>query len=100
MEEPDMIKRIKDSSMSEFQKEVLLATLKIPRGKTSTYKEIAEMIGRPKAYRAVGNALNKNPFPIEVPCHRITKSDGSIGGYMAGLKRKNELLLSEKPALK
>ncbi len=65
---------------SEFEKDVYVATFKIPRGKVSTYSRIAKMIGRPKAYRAVANALHKNPlFPV-VPCHRVVKNDGSFGG--------------------
>ena len=65
---------------SEFEKDVYVATFKIPTGKVSTYGRIAKMIGRPKAYRAVANTLHKNPlFPV-VPCHRVVKNDGSFGG--------------------
>ena len=60
-----------------------------------SYKEIAEKIGKPRAYRAVGNALNKNIDPT-VPCHRVIRSDGSMGGYRKGVKKKIELLKNEK----
>lgn len=61
-----------------------------------TYKEVAMAIGLPKAYRAVGNALNKNPFAPKVPCHRVIRSDGTIGGFASGTKKKIELLKREK----
>jgi methylated-DNA-[protein]-cysteine S-methyltransferase len=67
---------------------------KIPKGKITTYKEIAEALGT-KGYRAVGNALNKNPNPITVPCHRVVKSNGEVGGYVKGTEKKIELLRSE-----
>ena len=71
---------------------------KIPAGKTKTYKEIATIIGHPKAARAVGNACKRNPYPINIPCHRVTKSDGSLGGYSApgGINKKKQLLKFEK----
>ena len=59
-----------------------------------TYKQVAEFAGKPRAYRAVGNILNKNNNP-EVPCHRVIRSDGKIGGYNKGVKRKRDLLKSE-----
>ncbi len=65
---------------TQFERDVLVATFKIPKGKVSTYKRIAEKIGRPKAYRAVANALHKNPLWPIVPCHRVVSSDGSFGG--------------------
>ena len=61
-------------------------------GETVTYTEIARRIGRPKASRAVGNALGRNPVPVVVPCHRIVRSDGSLGGYTGGLRYKHALL--------
>jgi len=64
----------------EFERAVYVATFRIPKGKISTYKRIAEKIGKPKAYRAVANALHKNPLYPIVPCHRVVKSDGSFGG--------------------
>ncbi|MEW6295206.1 MAG: MGMT family protein [Candidatus Diapherotrites archaeon] len=67
----------------------------IPKGRISTYKEIAKAIGKPKAVRAVGNACNKNPFAPKVPCHRVVQSNGKIGGFAQGIKKKRELLESE-----
>ncbi len=65
---------------TQFERDVLVTTFRIPQGKISTYKRIAESIGRPKAYRAVANALHKNPLWPVVPCHRVVCSDGSFGG--------------------
>ncbi|MDD5108101.1 MAG: MGMT family protein [Candidatus Omnitrophica bacterium] len=80
---------------STFQKEVLRAVQAIPRGKVSTYKLIAKQIGRPKAARAVGRALATNPFALVIPCHRVIRSDGSLGGYQGGTKMKQALLRKE-----
>jgi methylated-DNA-[protein]-cysteine S-methyltransferase len=76
------------SSMSEFERDVLFATLDIPKGKVTTYKRLAEKVGRPNAYRAVGNALHKNPSPPIIPCHRVVRSDGKIVGDKVGERRK------------
>lgn len=78
----------------EFQRQVLLAALKIPRGSVATYGQIADRIGRPRAARAVGQALGRNPLPIIIPCHRVLASDGSLGGYSGrdGVKTKARLL--------
>lgn len=80
--------------MTEFQKKVYNYVATIPLGKVMTYKQVAHAIGHPKAYRAVGNALNKNRSS-QVPCHRVVASDGSLGGYAYGLKRKKAILLAE-----
>lgn len=80
--------------MISFQEKAYRTVRKIPEGKTLTYKELAEKIGHPKAWRAVGNILNKNRNP-NIPCHRIVKSDGKIGGYNKGTKRKTSLLKKE-----
>lgn len=89
----------KSISITPFQKKVYDFVRKIPKGKTRTYKQVAIGIGRPKAYRAVGNALNKNPFSFRlggnVPCHRVIKSDGSIGGFASGTIKKLQLLKKE-----
>ncbi|MEP0824348.1 MAG: MGMT family protein [Nitrososphaera sp.] len=69
--------------------------LKIPKGKVTTYGDIAKALGYPGASRAIGRILNKNPNPIVVPCHRVVMSDGSIGGYAFGKARKKELLKKE-----
>lgn len=82
-------------NLTDFEKKVYLAALKIPHGEVRSYKWIAAKIGRPKAYRAVGNALNKNPYIGTVPCHRVVKSDGSIGGFAKGVGHKRKLLKSE-----
>ena len=74
---------------------VYAALMHIPRGKVATYGDIARIIGRPGASRAVGRILNKNPNPVVVPCHRVVMSDGSLGGYAFGKSRKKELLESE-----
>jgi methylated-DNA-[protein]-cysteine S-methyltransferase len=78
-----------------FSTRVLEAVKHVPKGKVTTYRELARSIGHPGAARAVGNALNKNPHPIKVPCHRVVRSDGRISGYVLGTKRKIELLRRE-----
>lgn len=82
-------------NLGDFRKRVLGVVQKIPKGKTLTYKQVAEMAGRPKAYRAVGNILNKNWDP-KIPCHRVIRSDGKLGGYNRGAEQKMELLKREK----
>ncbi len=81
--------------MSKFQSRVLELVSAIPRGKVATYRELARAVGRPRAYRAVANALARNPRPIEVPCHRVVRSDGEVGGYKIGKGRKVKLLVQE-----
>ena len=82
---------------TDFQVSVWKELLKIPKGKTKTYKEIAVAIGRPKSSRAVANACAQNPYAPDVPCHRVVRSDGSLGGYSAegGIERKRQLLEME-----
>ncbi len=80
-----------------FQLAVWKELQNIPYGKTTSYKEIAQKINKPKAYRAVGMANNKNPLPIIIPCHRVIGSNGKLIGYAGGLKLKNYLLELEKP---
>lgn len=77
---------------TDFEKKVWLALKYIPYGETRTYKWLADKIGNPKATRAVGQALGRNPMPIVLPCHRIIESDGSIGGYSSGINVKRRLL--------
>ena len=79
---------------SSFQAKVFAVVKEIPQGKTLTYKQVAKMIGNPKAYRAVGNALNKNCDP-NVPCHRVIRSDGKTGGYNGGPDKKIRILKKE-----
>ena len=83
---------------TDFQIKVWNELNKIPSGETKTYKEIAELIGYPKAARAVANACGKNPYPITIPCHRVIRSDGGLGGYSGegGGEKKRQLLESEK----
>ncbi len=78
----------------DFNEKVLSLTKKIPKGKITTYKAIAQKLNS-KAYRAVGNALNKNKKPVIIPCHRVVNSDGSLGGYSRGVKEKIKLLKKE-----
>lgn len=84
------------SSATEFQRRVWEETRKIPYGRTISYSELAEKIGKPKAVRAVGSALGANPFPMVVPCHRVISKDGSLGGFSGGIERKAQLLTIEK----
>jgi methylated-DNA-[protein]-cysteine S-methyltransferase len=86
---------------TDFQIAVWKELLKIPRGKTKTYKEIAIAIGKPNSSRAVANACAQNPYAPAVPCHRVVRSDGSLGGYSAdgGMERKRELLDMESKLL-
>jgi methylated-DNA-[protein]-cysteine S-methyltransferase len=85
------------SHVTPFQRSVLEETRRVPRGQVSTYAEIARRIGNPKAVRAVGQALRRNPIPIVVPCHRVVASDGTLGGYGGNLRdqRKLDLLKLE-----
>ena len=83
------------SNKTEFEREVLVATFKIPKGKVSTYKRIAKKISRPRAYRAVGNALHKNPLAPIVPCYRVVRSDGGFGGEKKGAESRRKLLEKE-----
>jgi len=83
------------SNKTEFERAILVATFKIPEGKVGTYKGIAEKIGRPRAYRAVGNALHKNPLAPVIPCHRVVRSDGGFGGERKGAESRRKLLEQE-----
>lgn len=78
-----------------FEARVWRAVAAIPRGEVRSYRWVAEKIGAPRAARAVGNALHKNPHPVTVPCHRVVRSDGSLGGYAYGPARKRSLLSAE-----
>lgn len=78
-----------------FSRRVLRATARIPYGRVRTYAEVAAGAGSPRAYRAAGNALASNPVPIVVPCHRVVRSGGRLGGYTGGLERKEFLLRLE-----
>lgn len=81
---------------TEFQQKVWEACATIPYGETRSYADLAKAIGNPKATRAVGTALGKNPIPIIIPCHRVLRTNGDLGGYAGGLDVKRKLLELEK----
>jgi methylated-DNA-[protein]-cysteine S-methyltransferase len=84
-----------DLRATPFQERVLTELAQVPFGHVETYGSLAARIGRPRAARAVGGALNRNPIPIVLPCHRVVGSDGSLVGYAGGLERKVALLKLE-----
>jgi O-6-methylguanine DNA methyltransferase len=81
--------------MTTFKEKIFTIVRTIPKGKTMTYKQVAEKAGRPQAFRAVGNILNTNYDP-KIPCHRVVRSDGKTGGWNRGMKEKARLLSKEK----
>jgi len=81
--------------MKSFTEAVYVVVRNIPKGEVLTYKEVAERAGRPKAWRAVGNILNKN-YDMNIPCHRVIRSDGGLGGYNRGEDLKKLILEEEK----
>jgi len=83
------------SGLTAFQKLVYSEVIRVPFGETRTYAQIAALIGRPNAYRAVGRANATNPFPVVIPCHRLVGADGDLRGYGGGLHRKAWLLAHE-----
>ncbi|MDD5688402.1 MAG: MGMT family protein [Elusimicrobia bacterium] len=91
-----LCRSIEESDYPEFHKKVWLECLKIPKGQTISYSELARRIGSPDSARAVGNALSKNPFAPIVPCHRVICKDGKIGGYSGNIKKKYNLLIKER----
>lgn len=80
---------------STFTEKVYAVVAKIPRGKTMTYGEVARRAGNPRAARAVGNAMHNNPDLKKIPCHRVVRADGTMGGYIYGTKKKLEMLRRE-----
>ncbi len=86
----------KEISFTKFEKKVLKIVSTIPIGQTRSYKWVAQKAGKPKAVRAVGQVLKKNPFPLLIPCHRVIKNNGSIGGYSLGKNLKQRLIILEK----
>ena len=80
-----------------FREAVLRACRRIPYGKTASYADLARAVGKPRAARAVGTAMAHNPVPLVIPCHRVVRSDGSLGGFSTprGVKEKKRLLLLE-----
>ncbi|OPY64243.1 MAG: Methylated-DNA--protein-cysteine methyltransferase [Syntrophorhabdaceae bacterium PtaU1.Bin034] len=87
--------RLDQGCCYNFQKRVLLETAAVPRGKVTTYGSLAAQLSVPGAARAVGTALGRNPFPLVIPCHRVVRSDGSLGGFGGGLPMKRKLLEME-----
>lgn len=85
--------------MTSFNEKCYELLKKVPKGRVTTYKEIANALGT-RAYRAVGNAMNKNPEIGKAPCHRVVNSDGGLGGYALGVKSKEELLRKERVLVK
>ena len=87
---------------TKFQLAVWKEIAKIAFGHTKTYSDIANILGKPKSARAVANACGKNPYPGSIPCHRVIRSDGSLGGYSGagGIETKRKLLLDERDSLK
>ncbi len=85
----------KFTDLSVFISQVLAAVKKISKGRITTYKFLARAVGQPKAIRAVANALGKNPYLIKIPCHRVVRSDGRVGGYCLGANKKICLLKKE-----
>jgi methylated-DNA-[protein]-cysteine S-methyltransferase len=81
--------------MKDFSTKIFAELMKVPAGRLTTYGRLAEQAGYPQAARAVGNTLNKNEHPVVVPCHRVVRSDGSVGGYAFGVEKKIELLRAE-----
>lgn len=82
--------------MTPFAKKIYQALLTIPLGDVRTYKWLAKKCGRPRAYRAVGQILKHNPYPLIIPCHRVVESSGKLGGYALGKKTKKRLLDLER----
>jgi methylated-DNA-[protein]-cysteine S-methyltransferase len=97
MTKSQLIQKIAHSNGTEFQKMIWRELLNIPRGQVVTYTELAERVGRPLSVRAAANAVGANPFAPDVPCHRVVRSDGGLGGYSAegGTDRKRQLLVNE-----
>lgn len=88
----DFTQKIEFRIGTDFEKTVWQSLRGIPYGETRTYKWLAEKVGNPRASRAVGRALSRNPIPVIIPCHRIIESDGSLGGYAGGIDIKRRLL--------
>lgn len=83
------------SGKTKFERDVLVACYRIPKGKVSTYKRMAEKVGKPLAYRAAANALHKNPLHPIVPCHRVVRSDGKFGGEKTAADSRRRLVEKE-----
>ena len=82
--------------LTPFQQQVYAVVKRIPKGEVRSYQWVARQLGNPHAARAVGQALARNPWPVRVPCHRVIRADGSLGGYAWGLSKKRRLLAKER----
>ena len=104
MQEKKIMKVINEKKCygTKFQLAVWKEIAKIIPRKTKTYSELANILGKPKSVRAVANACGKNPYPGPIPCHRVIRSDGSLGGYsgVGGIETKRKLLLNEKESFR
>lgn len=89
------IKNKVEFNLTPFRVRVYAVCRKILRGRVATYQQLARALNRPSAYRAVGNALHRNPFAPAIPCHRVIKSDGRLGGFARGTTAKAKLLRTE-----
>jgi methylated-DNA-[protein]-cysteine S-methyltransferase len=87
--------KVKTAHTGIIDQDVYILLSKIPSGKVSTYGDIAKALGHPKAARAIGRIIANNPNPISIPCHRVVKSNGEIGGFAYGKRRKREILEKE-----
>ncbi|HXG14557.1 MAG TPA: MGMT family protein [Candidatus Nitrosotenuis sp.] len=81
--------------MNELERQVYKTLLKVPKGKVTTYSELAKAVGLKNGQRVIGRIMNRNPFPVIIPCHRVVKSDGKIGGYFYGQEVKTKMLSDE-----
>ncbi len=81
--------------MNDLDRRVYKKLLKVPKGKVTTYGELAKAVGLKNGQRAIGKIMNKNPYPVIIPCHRVVKSDGKIGGYFYGQDVKTKMLSRE-----
>jgi len=86
--------------LNDLEKRVYRNLLKVPKGKVTTYGELARAAGIANGQRAIGRIMNKNPFPVIIPCHRVVKSDGKIGGYFYGEDVKSKMLSTEGVLIK
>lgn len=83
-------------AMPEFSQKVLRETHRIPFGKSASYADLAELVGKPRAFRAIGQVMRRNPLPLLIPCHRVIASEHRIGGFTPGIELKQRLLRHEK----
>ena len=95
----DLFRSLSEVIGVSFAEKCYQLLLRVPKGRVTTYKDLAEAMGT-RAYRAVGQAMNRNPMLIEVPCHRVVCRDGEVGGYALGVEKKIELLQKEGVVIK